>query len=305
MVGTLVSVSMAHGAAISAIHIDGHGNLFTGDRRGWIAGWDRFGCAWRYRAHRRGVSAIIGVPGCVDDSGTGDSRCAAHLVSGGFDGTLVAVDAVGSVDTRPLARFRRGVSSIDLDRNGRRVAAASLRGDLWCAALDGQKADRARFGERGPAFVRFAAEGELLYAWGGRGRVEMRSPDGLREIARAGVPEFMTFDVMPAGSGAAVVLGYDNQLRHFLVSPWVLLGSIRLPLEGRCSILACAGESVWLYGAEQICEVSLRAMRVVRSVPFPGMSAAALAPEPGLLAIGYRTGELQLWQFREPTVAKN
>lgn len=286
MVGTLISVVQAHRAPVTALTFDSRGDLYSGDRRGWIALWDRWGCRYRHRLSRRGITCIV--------EGAHET-----LFAGTFAGEVVRIGWAGmALFPETVAHFRRGVSS--LAAAPRRLFAASFRGDLCSIPIEPEdRLERMcdRREGRGAAFVRYDELRRLVLVYGVGTEIEERTAPGIDAIRVHTVPDFTLYDVFPLAGGLVATTGYDHTLRMWHGETWTQLGRVDTRLHGPLSICGGAGKLLFVASPGALIVIDAGRLVIRERIESADLTSVALSGDGCRIAIGYRDGRVGTWDI--------
>lgn len=289
--GTLESSRKGHNRPITALAFLHDRLVVSGDRRGWVAVWDGFGCRWRRRFSRRGITALASGHGGV-------------LWIGSFD-RRVWFRYANELPVSVPVRIRRGVSSLVPLSAGMRVAVTSFAGELAVASDEEEVLREPRTTARGMVRARRATDPQYLLVWGLRGEVELRTAGSLEVVSTLNLDTLLVRDVMPLDGGMVAVLDYQHRVTVWLVDGWIPLGSGVLGLEGALGILGRIGSRLLLWSHHGILSWDLQDRGPADSWPHPGLSSAALDAAHGRLSLGFRDGTVQVWDLTESWITKN
>ncbi len=290
MLGLLEFSVKAHRRAVTSLCFDDRGVLYTGDTRGWLACWDEFGCSWRLQAGKRSITAL-------STGRNGEVR------AGCFDGSIVALTG-NPANSRRLDRFRRGVASLCYDAERTRTIATGFDGTI-AIADEGPFFLRDKRDVAGPVFARLSRDEAALLTWGSGNRIEIRSPANLEVVHTTTIPSLLVHDLLPAHGGLVFTLDYDSRLTMWLADGWVKLSSMEVRLEGQGRIVGQRDHVLWLRDSRHLVAVDLKSMMHLRDLSIPRVSAAALDPSRRRMALGFRSGEVQIWTLGDSAVTKN
>lgn len=280
----------AHRRAVTALRFTPAGSLLSGDSRGWLAHWDGYGCLWSRRLARRGITAIA-------------NHGADEIVLGSFDGAIVQC-ALQTGAMEVLSRVRRGVAAIAYNAHTDRTIVTTRRGEI--SIYDGERpVISERIEQRGPAYCSVRPDARSLLVWGSGSRLEVRSATSLELIDAVHLETLTISDVRADDGDLLYVLDYERRLRAWVQTSWVQVAELELGVHGVARCIGRIGNMLWIVVGDTIVRVNAQRFVVADAQPFDALTAVAVDPVHERVALGFRTGIVQVWRQGDDAITEN